>query len=304
FDSGLFPMAGIPWFSAPFGRDALITSIQTLMLNPEIARGTLRYLAQQPGRQLDPAREEEPGKILHEVRYGELANLKQIPHTPYYGSVDSTPLFLVCAVEMMDWLNDQDLFVELLPALLNALAWVDGYGDADHDGFVEYAERASGGVRNQGWKDSSDSLLYPDGRPVELPAALVEVQGYVYQAKVGLSRILERLGQSALAERLAGEAAELRRRFELKFWLDAEQFYGFRRDTRYNNGPAEYLVSCNPQAWGAGAAFHLLQTALGIVPDTTAGRVYLNPIPFGQASSVEVRGMRLGNGKLSFKVGY
>jgi glycogen debranching enzyme len=419
FDSGLFPMAGIPWFSAPFGRDALITSIQTLMLNPEIARGTLRYLAQNQGHHLDPAREEEPGKILHELRYGELANLKQIPHTPYYGSVDSTPLFLVCAVEMMDWLNDQDLFVELLPAMLNALAWVDHFGDADQDGFIEYAERASGGVRNQGWKDSSDSLLYADGRPAELPAALVEVQGYVYQAKVGLSRILDRLGQSTLAERLAREAAELRRRFELKFWLDREQFYaqgldrhktpiasitsnpahclwagiidperaellrdrlmapdmfsgwgirtlsadsphynpmsyhngtvwphdnsiavaglrryrhadaagqviegimeagirmpnyrlpelfcGFRRDMRYNNGPAEYLVSCNPQAWGAGAAFHLLQTALGIVPDTTAGRIYLNPIPFGQARSVEVRGMRVANGKLSFKVSY
>jgi glycogen debranching enzyme len=419
FDSGLFPMAGIPWFSAPFGRDALITSIQTLMLNPEIARGTLRYLAQHQGRNVDPSREEEPGKILHEARYGELANLKLIPHTPYYGSVDSTPLFLVCTVEMMDWLNDQDLFVELLPALLNALAWVDRFGDADSDGFVEYAERATGGVRNQGWKDSSDSLLYPDGRPAELPAALVEVQGYVYQAKVGLSRILERLGQSQMAGRLAGEAAELRRRFELKFWLDTEQFYaqgldrlktpipsitsnaahclwagiidperaellrdrlmapdmfsgwgirtlsadsphynpmsyhngtiwphdnsiaaaglrryrhaeaagqviegimeagirmpnhrlpelfcGFRRDSRYNNGPAEYLVSCNPQAWGAGAAFHLMQTALGIVPDTTAGRVYLNPIPFGQARSVEIHGMRVGNGKLSFKVAY
>jgi glycogen debranching enzyme len=419
FDSGLFPMAGIPWFSAPFGRDALITSIQTLMLNPEIARGTLRYLAQRQGRAVDRPREEEPGKILHELRYGELANLKMIPHTPYYGSVDSTPLFLVCAVEMMDWLNDQDLFVELLPALLNALAWVDRFGDQDQDGFVEYAERASGGVRNQGWKDSSDSLLYPDGRPVELPAALVEVQGYIYQAKVGLSRILDRLGQSAIAERLGREAADLRRRFEHKFWLDDEQFYaqaldrqkvpirsitsnpahclwagiidperaqilrdrllapdmfsgwgirtlsadsphynpmsyhngtvwphdnsiavaglrryrhaeaagqviegimeagvrmpnqrlpelfcGFRRDTRYNNGPAEYLVSCNPQAWGAGAAFHLMQSALGIVPDTTAGRVYLNPIPFGQAQNVEVRGMRIGNGKLSFKVAY
>jgi glycogen debranching enzyme len=419
FDSGLFPMAGIPWFSAPFGRDALITSIQTLMLNPEIARGTLRYLAQHQGEKVDPAREEEPGKILHEARYGELANLKLIPHTPYYGSVDSTPLFLVCAVEMMDWLNDQDLFVELLPALLRALKWVDQYGDADRDGFVEYSERASGGVRNQGWKDSSDSLLYPNGRPAELPVALVEVQGYIYQAKIGLSRILERLGQSAMAERLAREAAELRRRFELKFWLDAEQFYaqgldrnktpipsitsnpahclwagiidperaeilrdrlmapdmfsgwgirtlsadsphynpmsyhngtiwphdnsiavaglrryrhaeaagqviegimeagirmpnqrlpelfcGFRRDTRYNNGPAEYLVSCNPQAWGAGAAFHLMQTALGIVPDTTAGRVYLNPIPFGQARSVEIHGMRVGSGKLSFKVAY
>jgi glycogen debranching enzyme len=419
FDSGLFPMAGIPWFSAPFGRDALITSIQTLMINPEIARGTLRYLAQHQGLEVDPKREEEPGKILHEARYGELANLKLIPHTPYYGSVDSTPLFLVCAVEMMDWLNDQDLFVELLPALLSALKWVDRYGDADQDGFVEYAERASGGVRNQGWKDSSDSLLYPDGRPAELPVALVEVQGYVYQAKLGLSRIFERLGQSAMAERLAREAAELRRRFELKFWLDSEQFYaqgldrhktpiasvtsnpahclwagivdaeraeilrdrlmapdmfsgwgirtlsadsphynpmsyhngtiwphdnsiaaaglrryrhadaagqviegimeagirmpdhrlpelfcGFRRDTQYNNGPAEYLVSCNPQAWGAGAAFHLMQTALGIVPDTTAGRIYLNPIPFGQARSVEIHGMRVGSGKLSFKVAY
>ncbi|TMD84710.1 MAG: amylo-alpha-1,6-glucosidase [Chloroflexi bacterium] len=419
YDTGLFPMAGIPWFSAPFGRDALISSIQTLMINPEIARGTLRYLAQQQGRRVDTSREEEPGKILHELRYGELANLKLIPHTPYYGSVDSTPLFLVCAVEMMDWLNDQDLFVELLPSVLSALKWVDQYGDSDHDGFVEYAERASGGVRNQGWKDSSDSLLYPDGRPAELPVALVEVQGYIYQAKVGLSRIFARLGQSAMAERLSREAAELRRRFELSFWLDDEQFYaqgldrnktpipsitsnpahclwagiidperaeilrdrlmapdmfsgwgirtlssnsphynpmsyhngtiwphdnsiaaaglrryrhadaagqviegimeagvrmpdyrlpelfcGFRRDTHYNNGPAEYLVSCNPQAWGAGAAFHLMQTALGIVPDTTAGRLYLNPVPFGQARSVEIRGMRVGGGKLSFKVAY
>ncbi len=419
YETGLFPMAGIPWFSAPFGRDALIASMQTLMINPEIARGTLRYLAQQQGRRVDTSREEEPGRILHELRYGELANLKLIPHTPYYGSVDSTPLFLVCTVEMMDWLNDQDLFVELLPSLLSALKWVDHYGDSDHDGFIEYAERASGGVRNQGWKDSSDSLLYPDGRPAELPVALVEVQGYVYQAKVGLSRIFERLGQSVMAERLAREAAELRRRFELSFWLDKEQFYaqgldrnktpipsitsnpahclwagiidperaeilrdrlmapdmfsgwgirtlssdsphynpmsyhngtiwphdnsiaaaglrryrhaaaagqvidgimeagvrmpdyrlpelfcGFRRDTQYNNGPAEYLVSCNPQAWGAGAAFHLMQTALGIVPDTTAGRLYLNPVPFGQARSVEIRGMRVGNGKLSFKVAY
>jgi glycogen debranching enzyme len=397
----------------------LIASMQTLMINPEVARGTLRYLAQQQGRRVDTSREEEPGKILHELRYGELANLKVIPHTPYYGSVDSTPLFLVCAVEMMDWLNDQDLFVELLPSLLSALKWVDQYGDSDHDGFVEYAERASGGVRNQGWKDSHDSLLYPDGRPAELPVALVEVQGYVYQAKVGLSRIFERLGQATMAERLAREAAELRRRFELSFWLDKEQFYaqgldrnktpipsitsnpahclwagiidperaeilrdrlmapdmfsgwgirtlssdsphynpmsyhngtiwphdnsiaavglrryrhaaaagqiidgimeagirmpdyrlpelfcGFRRDTQYNSGPAEYLVSCNPQAWGAGAAFHLMQTALGIVPDTTAGRLYLNPVPFGQARSVEIRGMRVGSGKLSFKVAY
>ncbi|HYM51142.1 MAG TPA: glycogen debranching N-terminal domain-containing protein [Candidatus Limnocylindrales bacterium] len=419
FDTGLMPMAGIPWFSAPFGRDALITSMQTLMLNPEIARGTLRYLAAHQGKQVDLTREEEPGKILHEIRFGELANLKQIPHTPYYGSVDSTPLFLVCAVEMMDWLDDRDLFVELLPNLMSALRWIDEYGDLDHDGFVEYDERAKGGVRNQGWKDSHDSLLYPDGRPAELPAALVEVQGYVYQAKLGLSRILERFNEPQLAERLGREAAELRRHFELGFWMDREQFYaqgldrhkaqipsitsnpghclwagicdaeraelvserllapdmfsgwgirtlsaasphynpmsyhngtiwphdnsiaaaglrrygrsrealrviegimeagirmpqyrlpelfcGFKRDALFNTGPTEYLVSCNPQAWGAGAAFHLLQTGLGIVPDTTAGRVYIAPVPLPGVSSVEVRGMRIGGGRLSFRVSY
>jgi len=419
FDTGLLPMAGLPWYSVPFGRDALVSSIQTLMINPEIARGTLRYLAEHQGRQQDPQREEEPGKILHEIRFGELANLKQIPHTPYYGSVDSTPLFLVCAVEMMDWLNDRDFFVEMLPALLDALQWIDRFGDLDQDGFVEYRERARGGVRNQGWKDSSDSLLYPDGRMVDLPAALVEVQGYVYQAKIGLCRLFERLDQPAMAAKLGREAAELRRRFEAKFWMDSEQFYaqaldsrkvpipsitsnpghclwagicdperaelvserllspdlfsgwgirtlasssphynpmsyhngtvwphdnsiaaaglrryrraddaarviegimeagirmpdyrlpelfcGFKRDMLYNTGPAQYLVSCNPQAWGAGAAFHLMQTALGIVPDATAGRVYLNPIPFHMVKNVEVRGMRIGTGRLSFKVSY
>jgi len=204
---------------------------------------------------VDRDREEEPGKILHEFRYGELANLKLIPHTPYYGTVDATPLFLVCVVEMMDWLNDRDLFVELLPTILDALTWIDRYGDADQDGFVEYAERAKGGVRNQGWKDSSDSLLYRDGRPAELPAALVEVQGYVYQAKVGLSRLLERMGQLPLAERLAREAAELRRRFELKFWLDAEQFYAQALDrsktpiTSITSNPAHCLWGglCDPE---------------------------------------------------------
>ena len=419
FDTGLLPMAGIPWYSAPFGRDALIASIQTLMLNPEIARGTLRYLASQQGKRVDPAREEDPGKILHEIRYGELANLKQIPHTPYYGAVDATPLFLVCMVAMMDWLNDRDFFVELFPHLLAALRWIDEYGDLDGDGFVEYQQRAKGGLRNQGWKDAYDSLLYPDGRQAELPAALVEVQGYVYQAKVGLSRILDRMNEPQLAERLAREAADLRRRFELRFWMDREQFYaqgldrdklqipsitsnaghclwagicdperaelvgtrllatdmfsgwgirtlssssphynpmsyhngtvwphdnsiaaaglrryrrsaeasrvidgimeagirmpsyrlpelfcGFKRDQLFNTGPTEYLVSCNPQAWGAGAAFHLLQTGLGIVPDTTAGRAYISPLPLNGVRSVEVEGMRIGSGRLSFRVSY
>lgn len=419
FDTGLLPMAGIPWFSSPFGRDALITSIQTLSLNPDIASGALRYLASHQGMKIDPAREEQPGKILHELRYGELANLKQIPHTPYYGSVDSTPLFLVTVVELMDWVNDRDLFVELLPAISRALDWIDQHGDPDHDGFVEYGDHVPRGIQNQGWKDSNDSLLHPDGRPASPPVALVEVQGYVYQAKAGLARILDRLGESDAAQQLATEAGEIRRRFEQHFWLDDHQFYaqaldgakhpvpsitsnpghclfaricdperadivterllspdmfsgwgirtlsagsahynpmsyhngtiwphdnsiiaaglrryghreaaqkvvagvleagirmpsyrvpelfcGFDRDTQFNTGPAEYLVSCNPQAWGAGAAFHLLQTALGIFPDATAGRVYLSPMPFPLVRSVEVSGMRVGAGHLSFRVTY
>jgi glycogen debranching enzyme len=417
FDTGLMPMAGIPWFSCPFGRDSLITSIQTLGLNPEIAGGSLRYLAAYQGTKVDPPREEQPGKILHELRFGELANLKQIPHTPYFGSIDSTPLFLVTVVELMDWLNDRDLFAGLLPNISRALDWIDRYGDLDGDGFVEYGNHAPGGIRNQGWKDSHDSILLSDGRPAEPPIALVEVQGYVYHAKAGLARILERFGEAAAAQQLATEAAELQRRFEQHFWLDDHQFYaqaldgakhpvtsitsnpghclfaricdseraeivaerllapdmfsgwgvrtlsagsahynpmsyhngtvwphdnsiiaaglrryghheaaakvlagileagirmpsyrlpelfcGFERDTQFNTGPAEYLVSCNPQAWGAGAAFHMLQVALGVFPDTTAGRVYLSPIPFPLARSVEVRGMRVGSGHLSFRI--
>jgi len=419
FDTGLLPMAGIPWFSSPFGRDALIASIQTLGLNPEIASGTLRYLARHQGTKVDPAREEQPGKILHELRFGELANLKQIPHTPYFGSVDSTPLFLVTVVELMDWVNDPELFAELLPAISKALEWIDQYGDPDHDGFVEYADHAPNGIRNQGWKDSHDSLLHPNGKAAEPPIALVEVQAYVYHAKAGLARILERFGQTEAAHQLATEAGQLRRLFEQHFWLDDHQFYaqaldgtkrpvpsitsnpghclfgricdaeraeivtdrllapdmfsgwgirtlsatsphynpmsyhngtvwphdnsliaaglrryhhteqaqrvvtgileagirmpsyrlpelfcGFDRDTQFNTGPAEYLVSCNPQAWGAGAAFHLLQTALGVVPDATAGRLYLSPMPIPLARSVEVRGMRVGPGHVSFRVTY
>src|SRR5437762_3998519 len=231
FDSGLFPMAGIPWFSAPFGRDALIASIQTLMLNPEVARGTLRYLAQHQGQKVDPSREEEPGKILHEARYGELANLKLVPHTPYYGSIDSTPLFLVLLAELVSWTGDVDLLTELLPNALAALDWIDRYGDVDRDGFVEYSSVVHAGLRNQGWKDSGDSLTHVDGSLATLPAALVEVQGYVFHAKHGLARIFRRLGRKAEADRLDEQASELRRRFDQAYWMPHLGFYAQALDS-------------------------------------------------------------------------
>jgi glycogen debranching enzyme len=241
--TGFFPTAGIPWYAVPFGRDGLITSIQCLALNPDLARGTLRYLAEWQGRRVDKEREEEPGKIFHEIRFGELANLHVIPHTPYYGSVDATPLFLVTLVELLDWTGDVELLTELTPNLLAALAWCDRYGDLDGDGFIEYASHNPLGVRNQGWKDSADSLTAADGRVAPLPAALVEVQGYVYQAKAGLARIFRRLGHPGLATRLEAEARELKRRFNAEFWSPTLGFYAQALDGEKR--PVE-AVSSNP----------------------------------------------------------
>ena len=224
FPSGPFPTAGIPWYAVPFGRDGLITSMQTLGLNPDLARGTLRYLARWQGTKVDEVKEEEPGKIFHEIRFGELANLKLIPHTPYYGSVDATPLFLCLLVDLIDWTGDLDLLTELTPNVLAALNWCDKFGDLDGDGFVEYQQHGAIGVHNQGWKDSYDSLTQTDGKVASLPAALVEVQGYVYRAKAGLARIFRRLGQRETADRLDLEARRLRRRFNQSFWMPAARF--------------------------------------------------------------------------------
>jgi glycogen debranching enzyme len=204
------------------------------MYNPDIARGTLRFLARHQGTKVDEATEEEPGKILHEIRRGELANLREIPHVPYYGSVDATPLFVVLFVEAMDWLGSEDLYHEILPHALRALEWSNTYGDLDADGYVEYVGRPSGGVVNQGWKDSADSLLYEDGRRALQPVALVEAQGYVYQAKMGLSKLVESRGQIDLASRLRQEAEALRERFNRDFWLEDEGFFAQALDRDKN----------------------------------------------------------------------
>jgi glycogen debranching enzyme len=407
---GYFPTAGVPWYAVPFGRDSIITALQALALNPDLAAGTLGVLAAYQGRQDDPWREEQPGKILHELRFGEMARLKMVPHTPYYGAVDATPLYVMLFVEAMRWSGDPALWDRFLPHALAALAWVDQYGDIDGDGFVEYTARdALGGIRNQVWKDSGDSTQFPDGTLAETPIAACEVQGYVYAAKTGLSALLAAHGDTAQAARLAAEAEMLKRRFNESFWMAEAGYYaqgldrdkrpiptitsnpghclwtgiadtdkaaqvaarlvapdmvsgwgvrtisdlspsynpmsyhngsiwphdnsiviaglrrygqreaaltvatqlhqaslffpharlpelycGFARDETGGRGPAEYPVSCSPQAWAAGAPFLILQSLLGLEPALDGTLTITDPWLPVWLPSVTLRHLRVG----------
>lgn len=181
--------AGIPWFATVFGRDSLIASYQSLCLDASLAKDTLRYLAAHQGTKMDDWRDEEPGKILHELREGEMSRCGEAPHSPYYGTVDATALFLIALTETIRWTADEELLRELWPAAERALEWIDRFADLDHDGFIEYQHRSSRGLRNQGWKDSSDFNLHRDGSTAETPIALSEVQGYVYDAKKRMARL-------------------------------------------------------------------------------------------------------------------
>ncbi len=217
--------AGIPWFATPFGRDSLIASLQTLPLDPALAADTLRYLARHQGKKLDARRDEEPGKILHEMREGEMTRAGEMPFDPYYGSIDSTPLFLVALSEWYQWTGDQQLLHELLPAGRKALQWVETYGDTDGDGFLDYRKQSERGLANQGWKDSWDAILYRDGALATAPVALCEVQGYAYDARFRWARLLRHLGESAEADRVEQDARKLAEKFERTFWLAEENFY-------------------------------------------------------------------------------
>jgi glycogen debranching enzyme len=408
---------GIPWYAVPFGRDALIAAYQTLAWNSDIAKGTLRLLAAHQGQKVDDYTEEEPGKIFHELRRGELARLGEIPHRPYYGSVDATPLFALIFAETVKWTADRVLWRELLPAAERALTWCDGpYGDADRDGYVEYGARGME-LRSQGWKDSANSLSDPDGKPAKLPAALVEVQAYVYAAKTGIADLYELDGDRPRAQRLRGEAKELRERFERDFWVASEGCYaqaldgakkqvtavtsnaghalwcgiasaeranavaqrlmapdmytgwgirtlssryptynpmsyhngsvwphdnsliadgfaryglreeaaeiasalieagrrfpnnrlpelwcGFQRDLRFSSRPADYLVSCIPQAWSAGMVFLCLRALLGMTPDLTRQRLLLDPALPAWLDRIDVRDLRVFNTRVTFRV--
>jgi glycogen debranching enzyme len=222
--------AGIPWFVAPFGRDALLTCHQTLMLNPDLTRGTLEVLAAFQADEVDEWRDAQPGKILHELRQGELAGAGVIPHTPYYGSIDSTPLWLLLLGTYYRWTGDLEFCRKLLPNVERALAWIADYGDRDGDGFLEYQRSSPRGLVNQGWKDSHDSIGHVDGKLAEGPIALAEVQGYVYMAKLRMAEVFEALGNAPRAATLRGEAASLRAAFNQHFWVESEQFFAMALD--------------------------------------------------------------------------
>ena len=217
--------AGIPWYVAVFGRDSLVASHQLLTVNATVARRTLEFLAERQGRVDDPWRDEQPGKILHEIRRGELAGANLVPHTPYYGSVDATPLFLMVYAQHFRWTGDLEFAKRLLPNAEAALQWIDRYGDLDGDGLVEYQTRSTAGIRNQGWKDSFDSVVHADGSLAEAPIALIEVQCYVYLAKNRMADVFDALGDHARASLLRREAEGMRDLVNERFWMEDEGFY-------------------------------------------------------------------------------
>ncbi len=254
FPAGSLPAAGIPWFVAPFGRDSLIVGLQTLPLAPGRAAAILRALASLQGETVDIWRDEEPGKIPHEMRYGEMARLGEIPHTPYFGTVDATPLFVLLFAETVHWTGDDTLYRDLLPAVQRAVDWIVQFGDADGDGLVEYHHREPDGVHisHQNWKDSSDSLNHVDGTPATGLIAPVEVQGYVYAALGRLADVVADRGDPGWAGELRARAALTRRATEDRFWMEDEGYYaqaldGDKRQVRtISSNPGHLLWSGLP----------------------------------------------------------
>lgn len=238
---GAYPYAGVPWFSTVFGRDALVTAMQCLWAAPWIAESVLKYLALHQAVEVIPQQEAEPGKILHEIRQGEMANLKEVPFGLYYGSVDSTPLFVLLAGLYFDQTGDRPFLETIWPNVLAALDWIDHWGDVDHDGFVEYQAKAGKGLIHQGWKDSHDAVFHADGSLANAPIALCEVQAYVYGARLAAARMAAAFHQHALAAKLTRQAQELQQNFEAEFWDDALGTYVLALDAEKK--PCRVLTS-------------------------------------------------------------
>jgi glycogen debranching enzyme len=254
------PAAGLPWFVAPFGRDSLLVSLQNALIYPEFARGALEILGAHQATEDDPWRDAEPGKILHELRCGELAHFKLIPHTPYYGTADATPLYLITLHAAWRATGDRELLERHLPTAEGCLAWIDEYGDRDGDGFQEYQSRSTNGYENMGWKDSGDAVVYPDGSLVKGPKALCELQGYVYDAWARMAEVYDALGQPCRAAEMRAKAAALFAQFNDAFWDDELGFYAYALD---GDKKKVLTVASNPG--------HCLWS--GIVPPERATRV-------------------------------
>jgi glycogen debranching enzyme len=242
-EDGYIPYAGIPWYVAPFGRDALLAAHQVLPFAPAIARGTLRFLARHQARVDDAFTDQTPGKILHEYRRGELAACREIPFLPYYGSVDATPLFVMLLAEHLRWTGDVELARELWPAVDRALAWMASHGAGDEPGHLRYERRSPRGLENQGWKDSFDAVMHASGALAPAPIAVVEAQGYQYAALLGAAFIAEAIGRADRAPGLRDRAERARASFEAAFWLEDERYYALALD---GGGEATRVISSNP----------------------------------------------------------
>ena len=226
--------AGLPWFIALFGRDSAISAIQTKILGTELMTNTVATLASLQATKVDPFREAEPGKIPHEVRHGELSIFEEVPHSRYYGSVDSTPLFVMLLYEAFIWTGDLKFLRRYIDAGEKAIGWINNYGDIDGDGFVEYRGNEKNGLRNQGWKDSEDSISFEAGELARPPIALSEVQGYVYAAKSVMAELYRALGEDSKAEAIQSEARQLKEKFNSAFWMPKKQFFAIALDDEKN----------------------------------------------------------------------